>query len=324
MVKNIHNFDIDITDGTYSFSKGEKKFIAKRDEEHPNSVTLISYNDKPFDLISISDPDLLTAEMILKNEGFNFCSIEFEGENYSFPIFETIQNFPEIETGVKILFVADIYDGPISGVIEHLEDLYWYEWCQDSIDPKKTERGMGRIFSLRLLPRELKTSIQEWSERYNELDKDLDLIANPHIWPVSEWQKSKLRSLEDIDSEIKEHQKKCIDGKQFPITAWMHEMGQQFSGFQTFTLSEEDSNKFQQWQVDVANALRGEDQSALDKLFLKPSGPQSKWDIYRADIIKNGKPFIVLRDYQGKSLPEDFWMTSCYSIQDLTYVNSGQ
>lgn len=324
MTKKLKHLNVDLTDDIYSFSHGGKSFKARKSTEHPNSVCFMSYNEKTFDAVSITDPDLLTAEMFLKNEGFDFCAIEFDGDQFVFPVFEALQNLPQIESDVQILFVADIYDGPIAGVIEHHEDFYWFEWCQDSIFQKDFEAGMGRIFSLRKLPPEQKEATRQWMKLYNELDAELSLVANPHIWPVSDWQKKKLRSLQDIESDMKKHDEKDLNARQHPITAWMSEMGQQFAAIQTFTLSNEDSKRFEQWQIDVANALGEEDQATLDQLFAKPPLTPNKWEIYRVDIIKDEKPFIVLRDFQGQPLAEDFWMTSRHRIQDLTYKRSSR
>lgn len=307
-------------DDGYTFSYGEKSFEAKKDGKHPHSICFTRYNKEPFDNVSITDPDLLLAQRFLNKDGLHSILIEFDNEEYMFPVFETIQQLQEIHEDIQILFTMDVYDGPISGVITHHDDLYWFEWCIDHVT--QVERNTGRAYSLRKLTSEMTGPTKIWADRYQELLAEFQLVANPHIWPVSDWQQKQLKSLVEIEADMEKHNSNKLGWSELLITAWMSEIGPEFAGIQTFTLSEEDSKNFEQWQLDVADALRKEDQLALDKLFVHPIGPLDKRDIFRFDITKDGRPFYVLRDFRGRPLPQDFWMTSHYRIQNMTYILS--
>lgn len=101
----------------------------------------------------------------------------------------------------------------------------------------------------------------------------------------------------------------------------MIEASAEFAAIQVINMTKEDSDYYQAWQINVAHALRAEDQRRIDELFSKRPEAIEENYIFKVYIDNgNGSTKAILRDHQGQPLPSDFWMTSKHSIQDLTHL----
>ena len=323
MKKQFKSLEITFENGIYLFQVGATSFKARVDQKQPKQISFYEFNEKAFDLNSVKNTELLIAENFLRNEGFSWMSIRTGAEEddvVSFPPFETLQSLPCLDERIEITMVMDIYDGPISGLLVHDSEMYWFDWCMDSMIEHLSKdsdfKKNGRVFSLRQIGQEQIQPARKWSERYAELSAEMNLVSNPHIYPVSEWQKKQLRTSEEIQADIDKLHGVRDRWELLPISAWTTESGQQFAAINTFWLSKEDSEKFEQWQQDIALALSVEDQKSLDRLFLNPPIDLSENEIYRFDLPER----IVLRDYRGQALPEKFLMTSRHAIQDYSHT----
>jgi hypothetical protein len=323
MKKNYSPLEITIDNGVYTFQDGQTQFKARiKEENFGPSVIFFEFNQRPFDQSTITNPLLYAADAFFQSENIHRTWIEFEKREFLFPIYESLKILPELTEDRKIILELDYYDGPIGGVIKTKEDFYHFSWCMNGL--KDDFLDGPRFFALRKIPKEIHADLLAWTEKENELSAEFSVVANPHIYPISDWQKSQMPSLEKLQSTIDEHGKLMPQLDHAPITAWMVETGNgQFASLSYVTVTKEESEYFEGWQKDVALALMAEDQLRLDELFKKkPLHLTSERDIYRVNLPldANGKSRIILRDHLGQTLPANFWMTSFHSVQDLTHT----
>jgi len=235
---------------------------------------------------------------------------------------KNLKLLPEIKGPTKILVALDYYDGPISGFVDISNELYYFDWYMEALEDDDTANG-PRIFTLRKAPTDVQPILRIWCKRHEELISELSLLRNPHIFPISDWQKAQLPSPDYVEKILTEHDESMPQIKDLPIMGWMEEGTSEFAAIQVIHMTKEDSDYYQAWQIDVAHALRAEDQKSIDDLFSKR--PESVGDNYIFKVYidnGNGSARAVLRDHKGQPLPPDFWMTSKHSTQDLTHLKS--
>lgn len=249
------------------------------------------------------------------------------------PLFDRLPRLEEAD--LALLCEVSRYDGPISGLIRHLpsQALYGFDWwhvareCEDEDDDGgKDEREImqalgfdwGRLFLLRPVPVLEQGAVEAWVSRHEALGDEFQLVANPHVWPVSDWQRAQLRPLDLIQRDWQQHDEARPRWESQPATAWFVATGEAFAALQTFTLTADESAAFERWQHAVAAALGAQDQPALDRLFEHPPGPCMPEDLYCVRLPQGP----VVRDGRGQPLPPDFWMTARHRVQDFSALLS--
>lgn len=212
---------------------------------------------------------------------------------------------------LELVHDTEYYDGPIAGLFRRGQDLFYFRWDHEAAEDD------GRVYVLSQLPAELQARTLAWHARHAALRSEYRLVANPHAYPVSDWQRNRLRPLEAIERDLKSHDESCPSWEELPISAWCQGFAPELAAIQTFTLSAETSRLFQRWQRDVARALADEDQAALDTLFAAPPVACEPHEIYRVQLAVAGGVREVLRDHRGQPLPADFEMSAEHSVQWL-------
>jgi hypothetical protein len=288
-------------------------------------VSFTKFNGQPFELSHLDHPLFFKAEAYLYSVGHSSVHVLFSGEDCLFPVFESLRNFSELKGQGRVLFEKDRYDGPISGVLELNGKLYWFDWCMESVGNERSYQE-PRIFSLREVSKNEESDLKISIQKLNDLKAELRVVMNPDRYPVNELQKSKQRRIEEIETEIEKVEPELNKLKNIPISAWVDEgvCSSDFAAIQVIHMTKEDSDRYQQWQKDVADALLAEDQKSLNELFkIKQPIQKNEKVIYRVDkTSSDGKVKVILRDHQGQPLPADFWMTGSHDIQDLTHLSA--
>lgn len=211
---------------------------------------------------------------------------------------------------LTILSVVDIYDGPISGIVRHQTGLYWFAWDSDGDLPPP------RRYALHALSGMPAADVEAWAARHNALCGELRLVANPHVYPVSEWQRATMRSSTAIVADLEALDDLPLAWARLPVTAWFAEEGQAFAAIQTFTVDADAVAGIERWQHELADALAAEDQIALDRLFANPALPVDPLDIHWVTVNDRA----IVRDWQGQVLPPDFILTSGHRVSNYSHL----
>ncbi len=316
--KTFGPLQITIDDGICTFQSDKIQIKARLVEENQNIVgTFFEINCKPIEESVLAEPMLFVAEAFLKTERVGYVNMLFKNEEAMFPIFESLKNLPNIDGEGRIVVVLDIYDGPIRGLIEIANDYYLFSWCMEALE-EGFHKG-PRIFYLRKSPKELHSELKVWVDRYLELDSELKIISNPHMYPISDWQKNQMRSSEQLQSLLSNHHEIMPNLECEPIMGWMEEFGEQFAAIRMIHMTKEESDYYSEWQNNLALALKAEDQNRINKLFEKRPTSVSDNTIFRTDIKSpDGEILVVLRDSLGQPLPVEFWLLPKHSVHDLT------
>lgn len=238
-------------------------------------------------------------------------------------IAEEIEQLPEAEGPWTLLCETDTYDGPIGGFLEAHGEIYRFAWCLESSDPERSLFNEPRLFALQHVPESQRSELEAWIVCYDELGSEATVINNPHIYPVSDWQKAQMRTREELEKDFEAHEDRWAT---LPITHFMREGGRVLeppapdavryvsgggmSGMRLFDISRETAARFETWQRDVASALAASDFAKLEELFADPPLPSAEKDIYRVRE--------TLCDAHGRKLAPDFWMTGHHVVHDLS------
>lgn len=238
----------------------------------------------------------------------------------------SIAHLPEIPgTELSLACDVDAYDGPITGLVRRGAELWWFDW----LDEDTTAPGQGalRRYSLHALPADLVPAAETWMAGHQAFAEEFRLVANQHVWPLTDAQRASLRARHVVSAAWEAHGNRRPRWEDLPPTAWFTESGQDFAAIRTFTLDEADAEAFPRWQREVAQALHAEDQAALDRLFPLRYGPSDPLDIYYVSQPGGRQPYscrvwgreelvpCIVRDWRGQPLPEDFQMTSRHRVQ---------
>ena len=222
--------------------------------------------------------------------------------------FPHLPNLPMAD--LELVCTVDIYDGAISGFVRHGANLAWFDWCPEPDGDDDT-----RVYLLHGVPAAEMAAAEDWTRRHDALKGEYRLVANPHIYPISLRQAAGLRPLDLIQAEITHHEQQNL-WRHLPPTAWCSGFG--FPAISMFWLSAETSERFQAWQIDVARALSQRDQAELDRLFLAPPVATTPLDIFAVRLAgDDDNRQVVVRDWSGQQLGEDFVLTGEHQVQWL-------
>ena len=228
----------------------------------------------------------------------------------------SLDGLPHYNPGDLTLACAiDYYDGPLNGLIRRGADLFWFDWHNLDAPADDGADDPARVFTLHALPAEAVPAAEAWMQRYQDIHDEYRLIATPHVWPISARQRATLRPLSHVEAEADTHSQLRPRWEDLPATAWFSEAGSStFAALQTFTLDHQQATDFERWQLDVAQALANEDQSALDRLFRDPPLPGDPLDIFF--VRRPGADAAcIVRDWRGQPLADDFVMTAKHRVQ---------
>ena len=295
---------------------------ANAKSSEPHVAIFCELSGLPLDNRTMCDPSLLWAESLLRKKGYTFFYADLGAEDLTeYPSVESLAVLPMLDENLKLMYEAGRYDGPISGLVERTgnkSEIYWFNWC--------TESGHGngsRVYSLRAIPDEQHATVREWIRRYDQLNAELLVLSYSPLWPISEKQRSHMRSADDIQADLEKMYKALpLEALNVHlITAWMPECMEELAAVQLVWMSHEDSARFQVWQKDVAMALSAEDQAKLNALFAAPAIDLTEFELFKVNLTDStGASRIVACDHLGQPPGESFWLTERHRINDLTHL----
>lgn len=300
---------------------GEVRVQGFVDHAEPKVVVFTKLNDSPISHVTVNDQALLFAESQLRLDGYSSFLVGFEGEDpVEFPSVESLASLPKIDTDMVLLYEADRYDGPISGLVEHAgsRQIFWFDWC--------TESGHGngsRVYSLRPVPQETVPQLRCRIKTHNDLSAELHLLELVQQWPVSDRQRSSLRNSVQIQAELDRNQDLLPDSKlrSEVITAWMPDCMEELAAIKIVWMSKEHSARLENWQKAVALALRSESEQELELLFREPAELLTELDLFKVNVPNSdGTSRIIARNHLGQNIGETFWLTANHRIHDFTHL----
>lgn len=228
------------------------------------------------------------------------------------PFAEEVEELPEV-TGA-ITYETDRYDGPIGGFIESNGALYRFDWVTETRDASRDMHAEARLFALRAIPEARVAELRSWIEKDRTLSDEAMLLNNPHVYPVSEWQKQRMRSGGDVQQELEAHGKLGGWWDALPVTHSMRGFGEQFAAVSMHRVTKATWEAYEAWRTRVANALALDEFGVLATLMASP--PMA---------VEANTLFVVrmsggthLCDAKGKTLGPHFWMTARHRIEDIT------
>lgn len=312
--------EVDMPEGkTLSIFLGAIELKAEVQAKEPNVATFTSLNGRPIDDDLVCDPSLIVAEAELRKAGYTFFCVQLkDGEPVEYPSERSLSVLPMQSENMALLWEADRYDGPISGLVENTQtaEIFWFNWCQDT-----GHSNQGRIYSLRSIPKVEHGLIRNTLERVNKLQFEQRLLEIAAQWPISPKQKSTLRTLDQIQSDISKVEEplqvdkwRCLN-----IAAWMPECMEELAAIRLIYRTHEESAELEKWEVAVAQALSREKFEDLNALF--EARPKSLTDedlfiVRKAD--SSGAERIVACDHRGQEPNSEFILTAKHQINDVT------
>ena len=228
---------------------------------------------------------------------------------------ETVEALPEVEPPATIVCETDRYDGPIGGFVEANGVLYRFSWCLESRDPDRDLFNEARLFALQRIPDDERAAVDAWIVRYRDLGYEATVIGNPDHYPVSAWQRERMRSSEEVQRDYAELDAATRRWKELPVTHCMYEFGDQFAAIHVVTVDEKNARRLVPWQTEIAHALAASDYPKLEALLADAPIAIAPNEIYRVKL-PNGEDRLC--DARGKPLPPDFWMSGRYQVLDHT------
>lgn len=225
---------------------------------------------------------------------------------------EDVERLPEVIG--TIIHETDRYDGPIGGFVEAERQLFRFDWCQESRDAGRDLHAEPRLFFLSAIPADRESELRAWIERDRALGDEAMVLNNPHIYPLSQWQKERMRPLEQVTRELDAHGRLGGWWTALPVTHCMRGLGDQFAGMQVARVSRETWTAYEAWRIHVARALVRDEYPVLKMLLETPPMPVDEATLF---VVHVGQ-MVHRCDARGAPLGPHFWMTARHRIEDLT------